>query len=347
MTIRWAMIGTGRVQRSMAPAIKEAKDTRLVAVLGSTQDKATAFAGEYGIERAYDLMDELIRDPEVDVVYVAGPNGLHASHTIQAAKAGKHVFCEKPMALTLEDCHSMIEACRKNGVKLGLGLQYRHHPAHLKAREIVTSGELGALVFANAQVEIPPESLPKWYYEPRMSGGGAMHMLGTHRIDLLRFILKCEVEEVSAFIGEPTKEKPFEEMVVGMLKFDKGAYGTVHFSMNIPHGANSFEVHGTRASLFCIGTTSQWWGGGGGELILKGDSVTTTYPFKKPYLYREEVEDFNRSIQEDKEPRATGMDGLRSAEISIALFESGLQRKTIRIEDLRGPVQLRNKQEIQ
>jgi len=338
MTIRWAIIGTGRVQTWMVPAIKEAKDTRLVAVLGSTYAKATAFAREHGIERGYDSMEDFIRDPEVDVVYVAGPNGLHASHTLQAAKARKHVFCEKPMALTVEDCRSMIEACRKNGVKLGVGLQYRHHPAHLKAREIVASGELGALVFANAQVEIAPESMPQWYLDPRLSGGGAMHRLGTHRIDLLRFILKCEVEEVSAFIGQTTREKPYEEMVVGILKFNQGAYGTVHFSMTIPHGTNSFDLHGTKASLFCKGTTSQWWGGGGGELILKGDSVTTTYPFKKPHLYKEEVEDFNRSIQEGKDPAATGMDGLRAAEISIALFESSLQRKTIRLEDVRGPI---------
>jgi len=335
MAIRWAMIGTGKVHRWMAPAIKGARDTRLVAVLGSTHAKAAAFAGEHGIERAYDSLDELIRDPEADVVYVAGPNGLHALHAIQAAKAGKHVFCEKPMALTLGNCRSIMEACRKNGVKLGLGLQYRHHPAHLKAREIVASGELGALVFANAQVEVPSEFMPKWYFDPPMSGGGAMHMLGTHRIDLLRFILNCEVNEVSAFIGETTEEKPFEEMVVGMLKFDKGVYGTVHFSMNIPHGVNSLEVHGTRASLFCQGTTSQWWGGGGGELILKGDPLTTTYPFKKHDLYREEVENFNRSIVEDKEPMATGMDGLRSAEISMALFEASRQKKTIKIEDLR------------
>jgi 1,5-anhydro-D-fructose reductase (1,5-anhydro-D-mannitol-forming) len=337
MTIGWAMIGTGRIHKWMVPAIKEAEDTELVAVLSRDKARAAAFAKEHGIERSYDSLDELLRDPEIDVVYVASPNGLHALQTIKAAEAGKHVLCEKPMALTLEDCSSMIEACEKQGVKLGLSLQFRQHPAHFKAREIVASGELGQLVFANAQVEVPPEVIPGWYCEPEVAGGGAMHMVGGHRIDLLRLILECEVEEVSAFIGEQPAGRPYEDMVVGMLRFENGAYGTLHFSLNIAHGTNSLEVHGSRASLFCINTTSQWWGGGGDdELLLKGDVATARYQFPKPNLYRDEVEDFNRCIREGGEPLATGADGLRLAEISIALFESGHQGKTIRIAELRG-----------
>ena len=171
MTIGWAMIGTGRVHRWMAPAIKEAKDTQLVAVLSRDRARATAFAEDHGIERSYDSLDELLRDPEVDVVYVASPNAHHALQTIKAAEAGKHVFCEKPMASTLGECRSMVEACEKHGVKLGLGLQFRQHPAHRKAREIVASGELGQLVFANAQVELPPQEVPEWCYERAMAVG--------------------------------------------------------------------------------------------------------------------------------------------------------------------------------
>ena len=338
MTIGWAMIGTGRVHKWMVPAIKEAKDTELVAVLSRDKARAAAFAKEHGIEEGYDSLDDVLRNPGIDVVYVASPNGLHAPHTIKAAEAGKHVFCEKPMALTLEDCRSMIEACHKHGVKLGIGLQFRQHLAHLKAREIVASGELGQLGFANAQVEVPPGVMPGWYYEPEVAGGGAMHMVGGHRIDLLRFILGCEVKEVSGFIGEQPAERPYEDMVVGMLRFDNGAYGTVHFSLNIPHGTNSAEVHGSRASLFCMNTTSQWWGGGGDdELLLKSDAAIARYQFPKPNLYRDEIEDFNRCLNEGGEPAATGTDGLRLAEISIALFESGRQGKTIRIAELRGP----------
>lgn len=336
MTIGWAMIGTGRVHRQMAPAIKGAKDTKLVAVLSRDKARATAFAKEHGIERAYDSLDELLQNPEVDVVYIASPNGLHASQTAKAAEAGKHVLCEKPMAPTVQECRFMVEVCRRHGVKLGLGLQYRQHPAHLKMRQIVASGEMGQLVFANAQVEIPPLWAPDWYYEPGMAGGGAMYMVGVHRIDLVRFILGYEVQEVSAFVGEQSPERPFEDLVVSIVRFANGGYGTLHFSLNIPHGTNSLEVHGSKASLFGIDTTSLWWGGGGGEVLLKSDVATTRYQFQKTDVYRDEVEDFNRCIREGGEPLATGVDGLRAAEVSIAMYESSRQGKTIRIEDLGG-----------
>ncbi|MCJ7791022.1 MAG: Gfo/Idh/MocA family oxidoreductase, partial [Dehalococcoidia bacterium] len=211
MTIGWAVVGTGRMTKWMVPAIKDANDSKLVAVLSRDKDRAAAFAEEHGIERAYDSLDELLRDSKVDVVYIASPNGLHAIQTIKAAEAGKHVLCEKPMAPTMEECHAMIEACLRYGVKLGLGFQFRHYPAQRKAREVVASGELGRLVLAKAQVELPSVPMPDWYYEPGMAGGGVINLVGVHRIDLLRFILGCEVREVSAFIGEQTSERPFEE----------------------------------------------------------------------------------------------------------------------------------------
>ncbi len=334
MTIGWAMIGTGRVHQWMTSAIKEAGNSRLVAVLSRDKARGAAFAKQHGIDRVYDSLAELLADREVDVVYVASPNGLHSSQTIKAAEAGKHVFCEKPMAPTLAECRSMLETCNKFGVKLGLGFEYRQHPAHLKAREIVHSGELGQLVFANAQVEVPAMEIPGWYYESKMAGGGIIYMLGVHRIDLLRFMLRCEVEEVSAFLDRHPAERSFEEMVVGLLKFDNGVYGTLHFSLNVPHGANSLELHGSKASLFCIDTTSLWWGGSGGELLLKSDAVTVRYQFQKSDVYKDEVRDFNRCVKEGGEPLATGTDGLRAAEISIAMFESSRQGRTIRIGDL-------------
>jgi len=336
MTIGWAMIGTGRVHRWLAPAIKAAEDTRLVAVLSRDKTRAEVFAEKQGIPMAYDSLNELLDNPEINVVYIASPNGLHAEQTIKAAQAGKHVLCEKPMAPTTAECRSMIEACQKQGVKLGIALQFRQHPAHLKMREIVASGELGQMVFANAQLEIPPIPTPRWYYDPSMAGGGVMYMSGVHRLDLLRFILGGEIEEVSAFIGGQTPEQPFEDMVVAMLRFDNGAFGAVHFSLNIPHGTNNLEVHGSQASLFGLETMNQWWGGGGGELLLKKKDTTVKYEFKETDLYKDEIEDFNRCIREGGEPLATGLDGLRAAEISIAMFESGRQGKSIRIGDLKG-----------
>jgi len=140
------------------------------------------------------------------------------------------------------------------------------------------------------------------------------------------------VEEVSAFIGEQPPDRPFEDMVAAVLKFTNQAYGTIHFSLNIPHGASTLEVHGSQGSLFATDTTDQWWGGGGGELLMKSDQTTTRFQFHKTDLYKDEIEDFNRCIRENREPSATGIDGMRNAEISVAMFESGRQGKKISIE---------------
>jgi 1,5-anhydro-D-fructose reductase (1,5-anhydro-D-mannitol-forming) len=331
MTIGWAMIGTGRVHRWMAKAIKAAGDTELIAVLSRDRARAEKFTEKYGIPQTYASLDEMLQNPKIDVVYIASPNGLHAQQTIRVAEAKKHVFCEKPMAPTPKECRLMIESCKAHGVKLGIGLQFRQHPTHIKMRELVASGELGRLVFANAQLENPPVPIPGWYYDPELSGGGVMYMSGVHRLDLLRFILGCEVEEVSAFIGEQPPDRPFEDMVAAILKFTNQAYGTIHFSLNIPHGASTLEVHGTQGSLLATDTTDQWWGGGGGELLLKTDKITTRFQFQKTDLYKDEIEDFNRCIIENREPKATGMDGLRNAELSVALFESGRLGKKISI----------------
>jgi predicted dehydrogenase len=118
--------------------------------------------------------------------------------------------------------------------------------------------------------------------------------------------------------------------VVDILKFHNGVYGTLHFSLNIPTGNDPYEVHGTKGSLFGD-TTSPWWGEPKGELLLKGLHGSTSFHFKETDSYKNEIEDFNMSILEDREPMATGVDGLKAMEIAIAMFESARDGKAVRI----------------
>ncbi|HEX2773752.1 MAG TPA: Gfo/Idh/MocA family oxidoreductase, partial [Micromonosporaceae bacterium] len=130
MTRRWAFIGTGRVSRQMAEAVGRADGARLHGVLSRRPETAGAFARAHGAATTYASLEAMLADPEVDVVYVASPNGLHREHVVAAAEAGKHVLCEKPMANDPGDCLAMIAACSRAGVRLGIGFQYRQHPAH-------------------------------------------------------------------------------------------------------------------------------------------------------------------------------------------------------------------------
>lgn len=337
MKMRWALIGTGRVHEAMAPAIQAARDTELVAVLSRDPSRAEAFARKHGAARSYASLQALLRDPQIDVVYVASPNGLHAQQAQQVAAAKKHVFCEKPMALTRADCRAVIAACRAAGVQLGLGVMYRQHPAHRKARELIAAGAIGRVRLARAQMELAWRvEQPDWYRDPGMAGGGVVYMAGVHRIDLLRYMLAAEVEEVSALIGEPAPGRPFEESALALLRFDNGASGMLSFDIDLPHGTTSLEVHGDQGSIILQDTQTRWWGGGGGELILKNDAGTVRHAFELTDLYKDQVEDFNRAILQGTAPAGTGEDGLRAAEICLAMFESGRLRRAVRPKDMVG-----------
>lgn len=335
MTLRWAIVGTGRVHATIAPAIRQARGAELAAVCGRDPARTAAFAREHGAARAHDTYDALLNDPGVDVIYIASPNGLHAEQALRAAAAGKHVFCEKPLALSLEDCRRVIAACERARVKLGLGVLYRQHAAHIKARDIVAAGTLGCIELVKSQVELAWRvEQPAWYHDAALAGGGAVYMAGVHRIDLLRFLLGDEVAEVAAFIGDTPPERPFEMSAMTMLRFVGGARGLLHVDLGLPHGRNGIEIHGSAGSAYLIDTDTAWWGGGGGELVVKTDAETVRHEFAKTDLYRAEVEDFVRAIRDDVEPAGTGTDGLRAAEICLAMFESGRVGQTVRLRPL-------------
>jgi 1,5-anhydro-D-fructose reductase (1,5-anhydro-D-mannitol-forming) len=329
MSIRWAVIGTGRVSNVMVPAMQAVRGTLVAAIVSRSQARADAFAAAHGIEASYGSVEEMLRSPTVDAVYIGSPNGLHAPHAMAAAAAGKHVLCEKPMAPTVSDCHRMIEACQKHGVKLGIGFQYRQYPAQQKAREMVARGDLGRVLFADIKVEVPTHEIPEWYSDPEMAGGGVTSLAGVHRIDLLRYLTGAEVQEVCAFIRK-TPGSQFEEAVVAILGFANGAHGTLHFGLHIPHGTNRVEVHGSAGSL-SADTNSPWWGDYNPELLVHHAGGTTRHEFPKIDAYQSQIESFNRCLTEGGEPLATGMDGLRAARISLALFESDRLGKAVEV----------------
>jgi len=205
MAIGWGIVGIGRhPDARMAPAIRVAQDSKLVAVCSRDQARAEAFAQKHGSLFAYSDYEAMLQNPQVDAVYIASPNALHKEHTVKAAQAGKHVLCEKPMALSLADCQTMIRACRDAAVLLGVGFHLRHHQAHIEARRCIQRGEVGELVMGHAQWAggvrgqlhpAPRGGLLAWWDDPQMSGGGSMMATGVHAVDLLRFVTGREVVE--------------------------------------------------------------------------------------------------------------------------------------------------------
>jgi predicted dehydrogenase len=332
----WAIVGLGKhADVYLAPAIQQACGARLVAVCSRSMAKAEAFATKHKAERSYDSFERLLTDTQVEVIAIATPNSMHGDQTVRAAQAGKHVLCEKPMATTVTEGERMIEACRKNGVKLGIGFQNRHHPAHQEAQRLIASGALGDITYASAQYAHGKigVSLTGWRADPEISGGGgSLYGSGLHCLDLLRFLIGKEVEEVVAVtdVGQPGRL--VDEIVLTILKFGNGTFGYAASGLHIPRSCNDVAVYGTKARITGTGTVGTQLRG---ELGVDSNGLVTRseFPVTDPIcgLYVRQVEAFGRSIAENTEPDASGLDGLAMVRVARAVLESSRTGRAVQV----------------
>jgi 1,5-anhydro-D-fructose reductase (1,5-anhydro-D-mannitol-forming) len=345
MPFGWAIISTGQhPDLKIAPAINAAEGAELVAVYSRDQGRADAFAKKHGAKAAYDSLDALLEDSRVEAVFIASPNALHAAQTLQAARAGKHVLAEKPMATTLEDAVAMVKGCGEHGVKLGVGYHLRTHPGHILARQFIARGVLGKAFLAQGQWGFgvrrqgppPPRTgLRQWWDQPEMMGGASTMMgTGVHVVDLLRFLLGQEVIEVAAITDGQTKEKPLEQLAAMSLRFEGGTIGTVCCGRVLPDSRNDFTIYGSDGRISGRATL---WEARQGRIEVVSETVNQTEVCSGSYLgnFIAEIEDFQQAIAEDREPAASGVDGLRVVEVTLAMVESARTKRTVRIEPLK------------
>ena len=342
MALGWAIIGAGMHPRQkLAPAIGLTPDAEFIAVLSRDQGRADAFAETHGAKVGYSKLDHLLADSRIDAVFVASPNALHLEHTVRAAKAGKHVLSEKPMATSVDDALTMVEVCRANGVKLGLGFELRFHPAHLLARDLVSQGKLGRVRLVQGHwgrgERGEPEHRPRsglrgWWEDPEAMGGGSVIMgLGVHVFDLVRFIMQQEITEAVAMTDGQTDAQPLEHIASTALRLEDGTIANISCGRMLPDTLNDFTVYGTDGRVTGRATL---WEARMGDVEVVSETVNRTESWEYDYLanFVAELDDFHCALKEDREPAATGIDGLRSTEINSAVIQSAKTGRAIKIE---------------
>ena len=339
MAMRWGIIGLGDIaERHGVPALALARDTELVAVLSRSMEKAQAFAAKHGVARAYDSLEKMLADKELDAIYIATPNNLHADQTVAAARAGKHVLCEKPMAITEPDCERMIQACDAHKVKLGVVFHNRYSPAHQEARRHVQAGVLGEIQLVRAQlcVGYRGRRWQGWRNDPAAAGSGAIAAQGVHPVDLLRFLMDSEVVEVRSMIDELPPERPVDDMVYSLLKFKNGAHGIVVAGILIPFPDNDVSLYGSKGKIICRGTLGTPVKGVRREVVVAGNfpEIRTEFPPESAQQINMArlIEDFNQSVLDDTEPPLSGRNGLQMVKIANAMLESGRHGKAVRLD---------------
>jgi len=348
MKVRWGVIGAGGIadRRTIPEGIMPAKNAELVAVMDINKNRAREVAKKYGVRCYYDS-DELLADEDIDAVYIAIPTYLHCRETIKAAKAGKHVLCEKPLAMNLAEGRRMINACKKAKVKLGVGYMMRFHPHHVALKEMVEAGKLGKLVMGRAELTCwYPRIKGAWRQDPKLGGGGAFIDMASHCMDVLEMFFG-KIERVTAFTNTLVQKYPVEDTAIALLRFKSGALGMVDALFNIPDEAGTcmLEVYGTLGSVIATGTIGQ---------LSTGDMTARLITSKRGYaaqqdrtgevkvekikpkprnIYQAEIEEFSRAILENTKLPVTGEDGLWNLKLCLAVYKSAKTGRAVSVKD--------------
>ena len=345
MTIGWALLGPGRhAERNVVPQMKKAAGVRMVAVLSRDRSRGAAFARQHGFAKVYTSLREVLDDPEIDALYDATPDGLHADNAIAAAEAGKHSLVEKPLAISSRECARAIEACQRHGVKLGVVYQQRHEEAHQAARRMVAAGEIGEVLLARAFVNLGSPTLAtgaaatSWRVDPKLRSGGTLMSLGDHAFDTLAYLIGQEIEEISAFTDATKSDPPNERVASMLLKFSKGAIGHAASSAKTPFGRRPIEIHGNKGSLIIENSYAYLTGAGEDprpsvELIKETGGTVQHFPATE--CFRLEIEQFGRAIKGECEPMTTAEEGLHAMAITEMFYELIENRRVADVTNLK------------
>jgi len=316
-----ALVGLGIYSTHLlAPALQKTKHCKLTAIVTGTPEKAESWSKKYQIPKEniynYENFDEIAKNPAVDIIYVVLPNALHADFSIRAAKAGKHVICEKPMAVTVAECEAIISACKKANVKLGVGYRLHAEPHTQEIQRLVRDEVFGKTHFVSAEAAyLSGDNWDQWRFNKKLSGGGALMNMGVYAIQGALYAVGENPVAVTAqeFSTMPEKFKDTDESITAQLEFPSGAV------------ANLFTSHNARADRLYASCKKGWF-----ELDVAytygplhgrtsaGDEIS--YPhFIQQAL---QMDDFALHIKEDRPNKVPGEMGLRDMKIVTAIYES-------------------------
>lgn len=308
--VKWGVVGAGGIaDRRTIPGMMLANNAELVAVMEINMELAEKLRAKYNAKYAYDNAMDLINNPEVEAVYIASPVLNHVEPAIACARAGKHLLCEKPIAISTDLGYQVIEECKKAGIKAATGFMMRYGAYHMAMKKLIEEGKLGQIVTARAQFTCwYPEIPGAWRQDKKQSGGGALMDLGVHCIDLLEYITGAKAESVSAFVDTKTFKYNVDDTANLMIRFSNGMTGYVDNNFNIPDAAAKcrLEFYGTRGSIMAESTMGQI-DGGKVEVVISEEteydalqSKNEVAPLKLEVefgnMYTREIESFSDSI---------------------------------------------------
>ena len=335
--IGWGVIGACGIakRRAIPEGIAPAENATLVALTDVNQEGAREMAEQFGA-RLCETLDDVLNDNAVQAVYVATPNHMHKEHVLAALSAGKHVLCEKPLALTTADIQEMIAAARGANVLLGAGFMMRFNAYHRKIRDMVRDGTLGTPVHARGQMTSwhPPKE-GHWRHVPAHGGGGCVTDVGSHVIDVMEMFFG-RTRRIFCQCFNRVHDSPVEDTALLQVEFASGVPAMIDVSFCVPSKANEYvlEVYGSNGAVKCKYTLAQLPGGDVRACLVEdlgGFTAQEKARYQSGYAplevetkntYQSEIEAFSRAALDGTPAPVSGEDGLWNHIVIEAAYES-------------------------
>jgi 1,5-anhydro-D-fructose reductase (1,5-anhydro-D-mannitol-forming) len=315
--LRWGLIGASTIAAEHMIGAIRANGGEVVVVMSTNADRGAAYAKQHDVARATTSLAELVASKDVDAVYVSTTNELHRDQVFAAAAAGKHVLCEKPLALTLADARAMVAECRTRGVVMGTNHHLRNAATHRAMREAIKRGRIGKPLFARVfhSVYLPPH-LQGWRVDRPDAGGGVILDITVHDADTLRFVLDDEPQSVVAMTtSSGMGREGLADGVMGVIRFSSGLLAQFHDGFTTKYATTGFEAHGDAGSLIgrdCMTQAPK------GEIVLRTGGGEEPLKLDHESLYARSVRLFQDAVAGRGVPSATGEDGVKSLSVAIS-----------------------------
>ena len=325
--IGYCIVGLGRISmQHFMPATRLSQHSRVTAIVSGHRDKAAKWAADYNVPAnsiySYEDYDKIAQNPAIDAVYIALPNGMHAEYTIRAAKAGKHVLCEKPMSNTAAEGKAMVDACRSAGKKLMIAYRCQYEPTNLRAVQLIREGKLGKIETIESSNGFNIQA-GEWRLTKKLAGGGPLMDVGIYSLNACRYLTGEEPVSVKAYSSVIDKDGRFNEVEENLswtMRFPSGivATCTTSYGASLP---GFYRVHGSKGMMH----VEPAFGYDGLHLkanIQGQPPIDEPNPAKDPAQFIPEADDLALSILQNREPKANGEEGLRDMHWIEAIYKA-------------------------
>jgi len=322
--LRWGLISTAHINRALIPPLRASARNQLVAVASRTSEQAQAYAKEWNIPRSFGSYEAMLADPDIDVVYNSLPNSLHAEWTIKAVQASKHVLCEKPIAVTVDQVDAMAAAARKAGVVLAEAFMYRHHLQTLKVQDLVESGAIGELRLVHGSFTYNLTRPGDVRLDSTLNGGSIWDV-GCYPISYARAVIGVEPVEVFGWqvIGPTGVDVTF----VGQMRFDGDVIARFDSSFRMPD-REYMQIVGSEG---VIDVPDAFKPERDHKILLTRNGKTETLTIPDQMLYLGEVEDMADAILLGKAPRISLADSRANVAAIVAFLQSAREGRPVPI----------------